>query len=88
MISKELKFMVGQMIMAGFPSPCVDDQARKLLKDYQVGNFIYFARNIQGAENQSLHSLSSEYLRSPCSTISQKRFTSISTATSAVGGKC
>ena len=51
MISKELKFMVGQMIMAGFPPPCVDDQARKLLKDYQVGNFIYFARNIQGAES-------------------------------------
>ncbi|MBO4888423.1 MAG: glycoside hydrolase family 3 protein [Firmicutes bacterium] len=51
MISKELKFMVGQMIMAGFPSPFVDDQAKKLLSDYQVGNFIYFARNIQGAES-------------------------------------
>ena len=50
MISKELKFMVGQMLMSGFPSPFVDDQAKRLLNDYQVGNFIYFARNIESAK--------------------------------------
>ena len=59
MISRELKMMVGQMLMAGFPGPSGDDpkdgagkvpeQAQRLLNEYYVGNYIYFARNIQSA---------------------------------------
>jgi len=58
MISLELKKKIGQMLLCGFPSPEVDDQARTLLKDYYVGNYIYFARNITGAAQ--LSSLSKE----------------------------
>ena len=50
MVSLELKKKVGQMLMCGFPSAYVDDQARTLLEKYYVGNYIYFARNITGAE--------------------------------------
>ena len=46
MLSVELKKEIGQMLMAGFPSPYVDDQAKALLKDFYVGNYIYFARNV------------------------------------------
>ena len=49
MIEQELKQKVGQMIMAGFPSPDFDEQARRLLEDFQIGNFIYFSRNMQSA---------------------------------------
>lgn len=45
MISEALKKKVGQMMMVGFPSPFVDDQARALLNDFYVGNYIYFGRN-------------------------------------------
>ncbi|MBR5010289.1 MAG: glycoside hydrolase family 3 protein [Clostridia bacterium] len=40
-----LKLKIGQMIMAGFPSPQVDEQAKKLVNDYLVGNFVLFKRN-------------------------------------------
>lgn len=42
----DLKYKIGQMIIAGFPSPELDEQARKLVEDYQVGNFALFARNV------------------------------------------
>lgn len=45
----ELKRQIGQMIIAGFPSLEVDDQARALVEDYKVGNFILFARNMNTA---------------------------------------
>ena len=45
----ELKRQIGQMIIAGFPSLEVDDQARRLVEEYQVGNFILFARNMNTA---------------------------------------
>ncbi len=50
MISEALKLKIGQMICAGFPSPQVDDQARKLVEDFKVGNFILFTRNVISAK--------------------------------------
>lgn len=44
-MNQELKRKIGQMIVAGFPSPYVDDQARRLIEDFEVGNFAFFARN-------------------------------------------
>lgn len=45
-----LKHKIGQMIIAGFPSPYVDDQARRLVEDFHVGNFALFGRNYVSAE--------------------------------------
>lgn len=50
MISRELKCKIGQMIVAGFPSPEVDDQVRRLVNNYMVGNFALFARNYKTVE--------------------------------------
>ena len=44
-----LKHKIGQMLLAGFPSTAVDEQARRLIAEYEVGNFILFARNFQSA---------------------------------------
>ena len=41
----ELKKKIGQLLIAGFPSPEVDDQARALVNDFYVGNFAFFGRN-------------------------------------------
>ncbi|MBR5751066.1 MAG: hypothetical protein IKX84_01640 [Clostridia bacterium] len=46
-MNNELKRKIGQMIMAGFPSPQVDEQAKKLVDDYMVGNFVLFKRNFE-----------------------------------------
>ena len=48
-MDKTLRHQIGQMIIAGFPSPQADEQARLLAEEYQVGNFILFARNMQNA---------------------------------------
>ena len=48
-MDKTLRHQIGQMIIAGFPSLEVDDQARRLAEEYQVGNFILFARNMKDA---------------------------------------
>ena len=45
-----LRHQIGQMIIAGFPSLEVDDQARRLAEELQVGNFILFARNMKTAQ--------------------------------------
>ena len=50
MVSESLKKKIGQMIMAGFPSPFIDEQAKNLLRDFYVGNFIYFSRNVESVE--------------------------------------
>ncbi len=42
----EIRLKIGQMLMAGFPPPEVDAQARWLTGEYYVGNFVLFARNI------------------------------------------
>ena len=44
-----LRHQIGQMIIAGFPSLEVDDQARRLAEEYHVGNFILFAHNMKHA---------------------------------------
>ncbi len=59
-MTEELRFKIGQMLMAGFPSQEVDEQARRLVKDYRVGNFVLFARNFGSIEqscrmNLALH---------------------------------
>jgi len=41
-----LKKKIGQMFIAGFPSPAVDEQARMLVREYGVGNFGLFTRNL------------------------------------------
>jgi beta-N-acetylhexosaminidase len=46
----KVKHMIGQMIIAGFPSPRLDDQVRRLVEDFQVGNFALFARNLLTTE--------------------------------------
>ncbi|MBQ9832793.1 MAG: beta-N-acetylhexosaminidase [Clostridia bacterium] len=46
-MTNELKKKIGQMISAGFPSPYVDEQAKRLAKEYYVGNFVLFGRNLQ-----------------------------------------
>lgn len=46
-MTNELKRKIGQMINAGFPSPYIDDQARRLVKDFYVGNFVLFGRNFK-----------------------------------------
>lgn len=48
-MEKSLRHQIGQMIIAGFPSLEVDDQACRLVEEYQVGNFILFARNMKTA---------------------------------------
>ena len=45
----KLKRMVGQMLMCGFPSLEMDDQVIRLLEDFEVGNYIYFTRNMKTA---------------------------------------
>ena len=49
-MDRTLKHKIGQMIIAGFPSPYVDDQARRLVEDFEVGNFALFGRNYVTAE--------------------------------------
>ena len=49
-MDQTLKHKIGQMIIAGFPSPYVDDQARRLVEDFEVGNFALFGRNYVSAE--------------------------------------
>ena len=49
-MTQELRNKIGQLIIAGFPSPFVDDQARRLVEDFAVGNFALFGRNIETAE--------------------------------------
>lgn len=44
-MDQQLKHKIGQMIVAGFPSPEVDDQARRLISEYEVANFVLFGRN-------------------------------------------
>lgn len=49
-MNEALKIKIGQMICAGFPSPEVDEQAKRLVEDFKVGNFILFTRNVISAK--------------------------------------
>ena len=48
-MNTELKRKIGQMLLAGFPSPQVDEQATTLINEFYVGNFALFARNLLNA---------------------------------------
>lgn len=48
-MNNELRHQIGQMIIAGFPGQEADDQARTLVEQYEVGNFILFTRNMKNA---------------------------------------
>ncbi len=37
--------LIGQVIMVGLPYEYLDDDYKKFIKDYKIGNFILFARN-------------------------------------------
>ena len=39
---------LGQMIMVGFKSEAVNDDVRRMLHDYKIGNLILYERNIRG----------------------------------------
>ena len=65
-MTPELKKKIGQMLSAGFPSPQVDEQAIALARDYAVGNYYLFSRNIISAKQtcdlcEALSSLAYEY---------------------------
>ena len=45
----ELKRKIGQMLMAGFPSPYADEQAKRLVNDFCLGNFVLFKRNFENS---------------------------------------
>ena len=45
----KLKRMIGQMMMVGFPSLEMDEQVERLLEDFEVGNYVYFSRNMKTA---------------------------------------
>ena len=37
--------LIGQLIMVGLPSTSLDEEYKKFINDYKIGNFILFARN-------------------------------------------
>ena len=37
--------LIGQVIMVGLPYTYLDDEYKKFIKDYSIGNYILFARN-------------------------------------------
>lgn len=45
-----LEEKIGQLVMVGLEGPTLDQRTRSLLRDYHVGGFIFFARNIQSSE--------------------------------------
>lgn len=42
-----LEQKIGQMIMAGFESYTLNDHARKIIDEYNIGNIILFSRNVR-----------------------------------------
>lgn len=51
-----LEEKVGQLIIAGFEGVRITEEARKLVRTYKVGGFIFFAHNLENSE-QSLQLL-------------------------------
>lgn len=49
-MDRELRHQIGQLLLAGFPEQTGDGQARRLAREYQVGNFILFAHNLSTPE--------------------------------------
>lgn len=55
---RDAKWQIGQRIMTGFAGTTVPDSLRQAVKEYQIGNFILFARNVESREQ--LHALCAE----------------------------
>lgn len=45
-----LEQKIGQLFAVGFESPYIDEHVAKVIKEYHIGNLIYFSRNINSAE--------------------------------------
>ena len=43
----DIRYAVGQRIMAGFPGTEIDEEFRALIHDYKIGNVILFRRNVE-----------------------------------------
>jgi len=44
-----LREKIGQLICAGFPSPFISDEMKRLISDYKIGNVILFEHNVENA---------------------------------------
>jgi beta-N-acetylhexosaminidase len=44
-----LEQKIGQMFIVGFEAPYVDEHVTKVIKEYHLGNIIYFSRNIKSS---------------------------------------
>jgi beta-N-acetylhexosaminidase len=47
------KIPLGQLLMIGIPGTSLDPESLSLIKDYGVGNFILFSRNVMGGPDQT-----------------------------------
>ncbi|HPN61506.1 MAG TPA: glycoside hydrolase family 3 protein, partial [Bacilli bacterium] len=50
-----LKEKIGQLVFVGFPKTTIDDNLKRLISEYKLGNIVLFARNIANIEQ--LHGL-------------------------------
>ena len=50
-----IKEKIGQLVFVDFPNPSPDDNLRKLISEYKLGNIVLFARNVTNIEQ--LHNL-------------------------------
>lgn len=57
-----LREKIGQLIVAGFPGPEIDEETQRLLAEYKIGNIILFAHNVVNREQ--LKGLCAELQRS------------------------
>lgn len=45
-----LEQKIGQMFIVGFPSAYIDEHITKVIKEYNIGNVIFFSRNIKNSK--------------------------------------
>lgn len=45
-----LEQKIGQMFKVGFESPYIDEHVTKIIKEFHIGNLVYFSRNISGSK--------------------------------------
>ena len=57
-----LEQKIGQMIIAGFPSPQIDEHFKKVVQQYHIGNIVLFTRNLK--DKREIASLTREIQRS------------------------
>lgn len=59
-----LEQKIGQMVMCGFPTPEIDENAKALIEKHHVGGIIYFRRNVLNKEQVGQLSLDLQELNS------------------------